>query len=99
MLPPSSPVVAQKPSNGSPAVNLEEESDPEYEMALKSFKGDRLNVLTHEKRFPEFVDDEDNDVQKSKIWQYEDDEKCTTYTFQGDKLIKSKTTRGECESF
>jgi len=107
MLPPSSSTTAKGASKATPPVpqkeNKEldngEEIDSEYQAALKSFKGDRLKVLNDEKRLPDFVNDEDNDLQKSSEWQYEDDKKCNTYVFQGDQLTKSKVTPGECESF
>ncbi len=101
MLPPASPPVVEKTADApepSPE-NQEDEIDPDYQAALKYFKGDRLKVLTDEKRVPDFVDNEDNDLKKSNVWQYEDEEKCTTYTFQSNKLTKSKTTPGECDSF
>jgi arginyl-tRNA--protein-N-Asp/Glu arginylyltransferase len=104
LLPPSStevktPTTVPQPEKNEAAVSDEAEIDPEYQEALKNFKGGRLKVLTDEKRLPDFVNDEDNNLQKASVWQYEDDKKCTTYTFQGDNLIKPKITPGECDSF
>ncbi|OQW94863.1 MAG: hypothetical protein BWK79_04520 [Beggiatoa sp. IS2] len=71
----------------------------EYQKALSQVHGDRLKVLQENKRVPEFVDDEDNDLQKANTWQYEDKAKCTAYSFKGDKLLKPKVTPGECPAF
>lgn len=72
------------------------EEAAQYQKALSQVRGDRLKTLEENQRVPEYVDDEDNDIQKANIWQYEDEKKCTTYTFKGDKLLKSKATPGEC---
>jgi hypothetical protein len=73
----------------------------EYKQVMATLAGDRLKVLKDEKRLPDFVDDEDNQYKKAKIWQYENDDgsKCKIYTFKGDKLSQSKTQKGECPPF
>jgi len=76
-----------------------EDETAEYKSLLSKVQGDRLKILKEEGRLPDFVDDEDYNYQKAKIWQYEkaNGSKCNMYTFKNNQLAKTqKNLRGQC---
>ena len=75
--------------------------DEELAAALNALQGGKRKTLQKEGRFPDYMDDEDFDLNKSKYWQYEADDgsRCTTYTFRGNDVIKTSTQGGECPPF
>ncbi len=80
------------------AENVDDEM-AEYRGVMAKAQGDRLKILKDEKRLPEFVDDQDFNYLKAKIWQYEKPtgDKCNIYTFKGNQLIKTvKNFSGAC---
>jgi len=75
--------------------------DEELAAAINALQGGKRKTLQKEGRFPDYMDDEDFDLNKSKYWQYEADDgsRCTTYTFRGNDVIKTSTQGGECPPF
>lgn len=78
-----------------------QEMEAEYQKVIATMSEDRLRVLKDEKRLPDYVDDDDGNYKKAKTWQYEfeDENKCRTYAFKGNKLMRGKTSSGECPPF
>lgn len=76
-----------------------EDEDREYQTAVEKLQGDRLKILKENKRLPDFVDDENFDLQKAKAWQFKNEDKCKTYRFKGNKSVGEKATTGECPEF
>lgn len=73
-------------------------SDDDYlQELLAASQGDRKQILTQEKRAPDFMDNEEQPMQ-AKVWMYEkeDGSECRVYRFKGDKQASLKTNRGEC---
>lgn len=81
------------------AIIADEEGDQEYDMALGQAKGDRLQILEDEGRVPEYVSNENGDIQQSDRWQYEGDEHCIIYYFNANKIAERKEVQGECPPF
>lgn len=76
-----------------------EDEMAEYKSLLTKLQGDRLKILKAEGRLPDFVDDEEYNYQKAKIWQYEkaNGSKCSMYTFKNNQLAKTqKNLKGQC---
>jgi len=75
-----------------------EEADPDYQQALSTLKDDRAKVLRDEKRMPDFVDNEDFNLNVAGWWRYEKDEgrRCVTYSFKLNSLVRTQEQPGEC---
>jgi hypothetical protein len=77
----------------------EEEVVVDYEKIMNALQGDRARTLKENNRLPDYVDNEEDDFQAAKTWQYENEDKCVIYQFRGDKLVRTKMVPGECPEF
>ena len=80
------------------ADEFDAQMEAEYQAYLKQMKGDRKQILEKEGRIADFSDNEDNELDKANIWQYEhqEGERCTTYSFKGDRLENIEEVDEEC---
>jgi len=85
-------------SSMSGMVAMEASDDDEYQMILSKVQGDRLKILTTEKRLPDFNNDDEGITENATEWQYEaeDGSQCTTYVFKDSGLTHTKNNKGEC---
>ncbi|GEM_PF-2576661 len=78
------------------------DEEDDYQLALKKAKADRLKILKKEKRAPEYLDEDQDNILASKEWFFEDyDNKdnpkaCRIYTFKGDALAEQDAIKGSC---
>lgn len=70
--------------------------ESDYRAVMKKMRGDKLNVLQKEKRLPDYTDDETDNFQAAKTWQYEEEQRCVVYVFKGNTLVKTKELATEC---
>ncbi len=77
---------------------IEVSDDDEYQTILSKVQGDRLKILTTEKRLPDFNNDDEGITENATEWQYEteDGSQCITYVFKDNGLIHTKNNKGEC---
>ncbi len=81
--------------------DFDAQMEAEYQAYLKKVSGDRRQILEKEGRIADFSNNEDNELDKANIWQYEqaEGESCTTYTFKGDRLENIEEINEECPPF
>jgi len=77
----------------------EEEIVVDYKKIMDALQGDRARILKENNRLPDYVDNEEDNFQAAKTWQYENEDKCVIYQFRGDKLVRTKMVPGECPEF
>ncbi len=92
-----------EPANDEDEVSSEaEEDDTGYLTALKQAKKNRAEILKKEKRAPEYLDENQEDILKSKEWFYEDYDAqenpiaCRVYVFSANTLSDSEEFDGSC---
>ncbi|OUD14468.1 hypothetical protein [Thioflexithrix psekupsensis] len=83
------------------AVDEEGGDEEEYQAALTTVTGDKKTVLTQMKRMPDYVNNDDYDLAKASLWQFEspDADRCEVYQFQGDTQVKKQDINSECPPF
>lgn len=101
--PPPSPAALPKPDIEPDNIDdySYEDEDPDYQHALQTLQGKRLEILKSEQRMPDFISDEDMDLGLSDKWLYEEETdagfRCITYTFgSNDALLSKQEQNNEC---